>query len=613
MKFTKLVSLTIALLSGSIGVSVGQVNFQNMSQFVGIQHMHQSSTLMGGGVAIFDFNNDGLQDIYLTGGEAQDKLLKNLGSWQFQDVSISSGIATLAPEGSFGVTTGDMDGDGFRDVLVTGDNQFPSRIFRNQGNETFGELPNALNDGEIWSTSATIGDVNGDRALDVYIGNYIKTPGLLLDGQNEVIGFDHVCFPNLLFMNNGNLTFTESSEQYGVADTGCALAVAFTDFDFDNEIELFLANDFGEWVSPSTIFENNPSQNEMIDAGVPLEMNLEMYGMGIAIGDYDRDGDLDYYQTNLGRNELSRNDGGSFADITEQANVEDDSTGQLLRTGWGTFFFDADNDAWPDLFVANGEIPAADIIANLELDSNRLFLNNGNGTFTDISETSGIGSVQRGRGAAYGDLDNDGRLDFVVCNVGEDPVSANWELYRNNSSNTGNWIAFSLRGTISNRDAFGGRVRIVVNGVSTVAEVDGGSSHASQNSSRIHFGLGSETTVDSVVVTFPSGIQEVLTEVAANQIVWVTESLTVGVSESASLLQAKILYSESGPLLFSGFTGQTVVEVFDVAGQLVSSSKLQLNQGPNKLDILESQSAGIYMVRLSVNGQSLTLKAVVSD
>lgn len=606
------------ILTTQIAISVlafvlpasGQVQFQELSQQAGITHMHQSGERMGGGVAIFDFNNDGLQDIYLTGGEAPDKLYKNLGNWQFQDVSLAAGITSIAAEGSFGVTTGDIDNDGLRDILVTGDAGYRSKLLHNQGNETFVELTNAFNDGELWKTAASMGDVNGDRFLDLYIGQYIKSPQFILDGNQEIIGFDHICLPNFLFLNDGDLTFSDVSTQYGVADTGCALAVAFTDFDFDNDPDLFVANDFGEWLTPNTIFENSIQNNEMIDQGAALEMNLEMYGMGIAIGDYDHDSDLDYYQTNLGRNELSRNDGGAFTDVTSFANVESDSAEQLLHTGWGTFFFDADNDSWQDLFVANGEIAAADIIANVELDSNRLYYNNGNGTFTDISNTAGVGSVERSRGAAYGDLDNDGRLDFVVNNVGNAPGATQVELYRN-VSNSGNWLGVRLRGIFCNRDAFGARVRVVVDGNSTVAEVDGGSSHASQNSSILHFGLGSETEVDSVIVTFPSGNESIIEGVASNQTLTVVEQVTVSVPTLSETLEARVSYINHQPMFTSGFNGQAEFELHDVSGRLLNTFSKEVTVGTNQLSELNGLATAMYLLTVRHNGISKSLRFTV--
>jgi hypothetical protein len=588
---------------------VAQVLFDEISSQIGISHMHRSNEFLGGGVAIFDFDNDGWEDIYLTGGENHDRLLRNLGNWQFQDASFSSGVASISSTGSFGVVTGDIDNDGYRDILVTTEMNHRSRLLHNQGNGTFVQLTSAFDDGTSWKTAASFGDVNSDGLLDFYIGAYVFDVEFIFDQNNVIIGFQHHCSPNYLFINNGDLTFTDATSIYEVADTGCALATAFTDFDNDRDVDLILGNDFGAWVVPSTLFQNQLPLEDLDDVGAQTNMDFQIYGMGIAISDIDKDADLDYYQTNLGRNILSRNDAGVFADITTEANVESDSTGQLLNTGWGCFFFDANNDSWPDLFVGNGEIAAAAIIDNAELDSNRLYINNGDLTFTDVSASAGLGSVLRARGAAYADLDRDGKLDFVVNNVHGFQDSTHFEVYKNVSV-VGNWIAFKLLGVQSNRDAFGAHVRLVQNGVSAVAEVDGGSSHASQNSSIVHFGLGSATVVDSVIVTFPSGIERIFTELGANQVVQVVEDVATGVS-TLEMSTIAVVYQDGQVVLDSQRDQQVEVEILDLAGKTLVRSNRQLYQGHNDLTETRSLSTGIYLIVLSDHANRAVFRVVV--
>lgn len=562
--------------------------------------MHKANEFLGGGVAIFDYDNDGWEDIYLTGGDNPDKLLKNLGNWQFQDVSVSSGVASLSNTGSFGVVTGDIDNDGYRDVLITTEMNHRSRLLRNQGNGTFVSLTTAFNDGLSWKTAAAFGDVNSDGFLDMYIGAYVYDIEFIFDQNNVIIGFQHRCSPNYLFINNGDLTFTDASALYEVADTGCALATAFTDFDNDLDVDLILANDFGAWVLPSALFQNQLPMAGLDNVSPQTNMDLQIYGMGIAVGDIDKDADLDYYQTNLGRNVLSLNEEGVFADITTEAGVESDSTGQRLNTGWGCFFFDANNDSWPDLFVGNGEISAAPIIDNEDLDSNRLYINNGDLTFTDVSAEAGLASVLRARGAAYADLDKDGKLDFVVNNVDQYQDSTHFEVYKN-VSDVGNWISFRLIGVQSNRDAFGAHIRLVQNGVSTIGEVDGGSSHASQNSSIVHFGLGSATQVDSVIVTFPSGIQRAFSELSVNQTIEVLEDITIGV-ETEQRYSVRLVYRDGAPILESSFEGPCELSVTDVSGRTLFRTLSILKQGENRFLDEVTLSTGIYLLNVRQGG-----------
>ena len=608
-RFAKLLT-TLFAISMSI-LANAQVMFEEISDQLGVNHMCKSISYLGGGVAVFDFDNDGWEDIYLTGGENPDKLLRNLGNWQFQDVSFSSGVASISPSGSFGVVTGDIDNDGYRDILISTDMGFRSRLLHNQGNGTFVSLPNAFDDGTSWKTAASFGDVNSDGLLDFYMGAYVYDVDFIFDENNVVIGFQHRCSPNYLFINNGDLTFTDASLVYGVADTGCALATAFTDFDGDLDMDLILGNDFGAWVVPSTLFQNQLPLENLEDIGQQANMDFEIYGMGIAIGDIDKDADLDYYQTNLGRNTLSLNEGGIFTDITTEANVESDSSGQLLNTGWGCFFFDANNDSWPDLFVGNGEIQAAAIIGNEELDSNRLYINNGDLTFTDVSASAGLGSVLRARGSAYGDFDKDGKLDFVVQNIHRYQDSTHFELYRN-ASEVGNWIGFRLIGVQSNRDAFGAHVRLVQNGVSAIAEVDGGSSHASQSSSIIHFGLGSATQVDSVIVTFPSGIQRTFSDLNVNQVLEVVEDITIGVS-SIDSGDLQIVYKGGIPTIISSVPQFASIQLLDVTGRSVLRTRKQLVQGQNLLKDISTLPFGVYLLEVSGQNDREVFRIVVSQ
>jgi len=609
-KHLRIVISIFCLVLTFVGDVHSQPLFEEIGESLGINHAHVSNKHLGGGVAIFDFDNDGWQDVYLTGGQIPDKLLKNVNGQQLVDVSVSSGIDQITQPTTFGVVTGDVDNDGYRDILVTTEFGEKSILMHNQGDGTFIHLPNAINDGFDWKSSATFGDVNKDGLLDVYISAYVFQSGFDLDTAGNVIAFEHECSPNQLFLNNGNLTFSNATSLYGVGDVGCALAVAFTDFDNDTDVDLMLANDFGAWVVPSVLFENNyPTQN-LADIGGQSGMDLEIYGMGIAVGDYDKDADLDYYQTNLGRNVLSRNDGGIFTDVTTVADCESDSTGQLLNTGWGTFFFDADNDSWPDLFVSNGWIQAAEIIATLPNDPNALFRNNGDGTFSDVSISAAIASDKRGRGAAYGDLDNDGRLDFVVNNVHKHVDSTQFEVYHN-ISNTANWIALKLEGVQSNRDAFGSHVRIVSNGNSTIAEVGGGSSHASQNSSIVHFGLGSETMIDSAVITFPSGTERVITSVPVNQVIEVVEDVTTSNQPELKQESLELRYQNGVTVLYSDEPQMAQIRLFDISGRMLYELPVFLNSGSNQIPSSPMLSVGVYILDVRAEEAKMRSRLIV--
>ncbi|MCB9185754.1 MAG: CRTAC1 family protein [Flavobacteriales bacterium] len=582
---------------------MSQVVFEEISEQLGVTHMHQFAPRIGGGVACFDFNNDGWEDIYLCGGETTDKLYQNDGDGSFTDVSIASGISTVANITTTGVVTGDVDNDGFRDIVLT--TFFGSEIIllHNNGDGTFTKLSDsAIPDTPNWTSAASFGDFDKDGLLDLYVVSYVFNASFIHDSLGNTIGYNHDCDPNHLYRNNGDLTFTDVTNGYALGDEGCALATAFTDFDNDQDVDIVLVNDFGEWVLPSLLYQNDLQTQSFEEVSVALNMHHEMYGMGVAIGDYDRDADLDYYFTNIGRNVLDRNMGGVFQDWATEADVENDSANGYNTTSWGCFFFDADNDGWIDLFVANGQIPALEFNQTTPYDPNKLFLNNGDGSFSDISVSAHVDGTRIARGAACADFDNDGRMDIVVNNTHWLADSTQIELYHNVSTSSNNWLKVLLHGTESNRDAFGAHVRLVVDGFSTLVEVDGGSSHASQNTSVLHFGLGSSSVADSVIVTFPSGVMDILVNVDANQLIEVTEpSITVNVDENDQRCEISNVCFSGQSIRFNSYAEPGMkfhIGIFDIAGRLIVQELMtNVDNGQNEFFLPTFLPSGIYMIQ----------------
>jgi len=585
-----------------------QVLFEEVSFQSGIDHLQLNGFFFGGGIAVLDFDNDGWEDVYFTGGQNPDKLYRNLGNGQFSDVSIQSGISSLPEVTTMGVIAGDVNNDGYQDLIVTTFFGSESMLLANQGDGTFMYLPNAINDYDNWKTSASFGDINKDGLLDFYITAYVFNGSTILGPDDEIIGFDHDCSANQLFINNGDFSFSDVTSIYGVDDEGCGLATAFTDYDNDLDVDIHLANDFGQWVVPSALYQNQFPAANFIDVSDATNMAATFYGMGIAIGDYDRDADLDYYQTNLGRNLLSRNDEQFFTDATTQAGVENDSLNGLNITSWGCFFFDADNDAWPDLYVANGPIPAATFIANVLYDPNKLFLNNGDGTFEDVSAIAAVADTLRSRGAVYADFDKDGRMDVMVSNVHSNEDSAHVSYFHNITQNTNHWIEFNLEGVQSNRDAYGSHVTIWLDGRPTLAEVDGGSSHASKSSSIVHFGVGETSIVDSVNIVFPSGVTITRTNLTVDQRYDILEDVTVGVRTNSAELLLDAYYLGNEIHISLNQPTQLSVEMIDLSGRLLFSNSGKLPNGKSIVPIPQELSSGVYYIRLQSKSQSQVIK-----
>ncbi len=496
-----------------------KAQFVENASNVNINHLHIEPQIMGGGAAFFDYNNDGFDDLYLTGGSGIDQFYENNGDGTFTEKATSVGLSITATHNTVGVATGDIDNDGFRDVFVTTDKFSANLLFRNNGDGTFTDISASAGIlHQAWSTSVSFGDYNLDGFLDIYVANYCNFP--FTAGvpyyETNISGFT-----NFFYVNNGDNTFTEKADLLGVQDNGTALAVTFTDFDNDNDMDIYLGNDFGSDFNPNALFENLYPIDSFARVGITTNTNASMYAMSTVTGDYDEDGLLDYYVSNMMENKLYNNTGNNvFSDEANSLNVEATSV-----TSWGGLFFDYNNDSYLDLFVASGQM----MFDNPnQYQVNNLFINNGNNTYSDVTITAGIADSSRSRGAAYSDFDNDGDLDFVLVNVDSSQTSTDktWFM-ENQGTGLGNWLKIKLRGTTNNRDGFGSHVTVFVNGRSLLREADGGSGYLSHNSSVLHFGLGTETVIDSIRVNWPGGAEQIETGININQQIEIVEQGTI--------------------------------------------------------------------------------------
>ncbi|MEQ9169014.1 MAG: VCBS repeat-containing protein, partial [Fulvivirga sp.] len=349
------------------------------------------------------------------------------------------GLAITSEFMTTGVSVGDIDNDGDPDLFVStwigavGNTFKRNLLFVNDhGTGHFEEkgLESGLLE-ESWSMGATMTDVNLDGHLDIYVVNYVRAHGNIeLDNNGEVSFYQPDCFPNFLYLNNRDGTFTEVSEEYQVAnDGGCSLAAAFTDYDNDQKPDLLVANDFGWWATPNQLYKNIGAS--YLDVSESSNMNLPMFGMGIAIGDYDEDEDLDYYVTNIRGNSLFTNNGDTtFIDKAESAGVSNVYTGDNFTTGWGAVFYDFDNDTKLDLALTNGYVATEPIIYTAYQDEDKLYKNKGDGTFEDVSAEIGFNSNEISKGLIIGDYDNDGDLDaFVVVAKSNESIDPHYLLY----------------------------------------------------------------------------------------------------------------------------------------------------------------------------------------
>ncbi|MFY0628094.1 MAG: VCBS repeat-containing protein [Reichenbachiella sp.] len=490
--------MILFLLSSPV---LSQSNFDEISTQYGVNHIHKSPWLMGGGVLVFDMNNDGFDDLYLTGGTEPDKLYQNINGEYFKDISLSSYIRYFTRENTHSATSADFDNDGYQDIFITTSARDPNILLHNNKDMTFSNITVEAGITEsVWSTGATIADFNNDKYLDIYVINYINIPVPLFDDQDVVVGFSHSCYPNLLYINNGNLTFSEKAEEYGLNEPGCGLAVTTLDFENDGDIDIYVSNDFGEWIEPNKLFLNQYPENGFEEKGNQHNLDVNIYGMGIGLTQFNEDDIFDIYLSNIGANYfMVSNSESEYSNKARELKIEDEFQGDLLTTSWGTSFFDLDNDMDEDLIVANGYIPTADFIKTSTLDSNRIFINNGMGTFSDYSYVFSQDPNDISRGLAIIDHDNNGFLDFAIANVEtKGPQNSRSKIYSNQTNNENSYIKFIVEGVLSNRDAIGSTIHIFIGGEKYSRYIAAGSSYGSQNSKTVHFGTELNEEIDSL-------------------------------------------------------------------------------------------------------------------
>lgn len=493
---------------------------------------------MSGGVLLIDFDRDGWLDIYFTNAPTVEMVLKheraksllyrNNGNGTYTDVTDKAGVGF--PGFAMGGAVADYNNDGFPDMYVTclGGNA----LYRNNGNGTFTDV--AKQAGVVegrWSAGAAFGDYNGDGFLDLFVANYVDfkfndMPGFGSRPTCKFRGVDVQCGPRGLkgagdsfFRNNGNGTFTEVSKDLGMDDPQgyYGMQPIFSDFGNSGSPDIYVANDS----TPNFLYRNNGkgrfTEEGLISGTAVSGDGSEQGSMGVALGDYLHTGRFAVYVTNFAdeHNSLYMNNGNY--DFTEVSFIAKVAQATRPYVGWGTGFFDLDNDTWLDLLVVNGHVyPQMDHISSgARYKQNKLlFVNQGDGTFCNASAQAGpaLMELRVSRGAAFGDLNNDGQIDIVVEDLDASPM-----ILQNEGDRTNHWVTFEIAAKSGNPLAIGAKVIVRTGSVVQAEEIRSGASYLSQNDLRVHFGLGKATRIDSVEIRFNSGKTEILKDVEVDK------------------------------------------------------------------------------------------------
>jgi hypothetical protein len=511
--------------------------YMDISEFSGIDFTHTFGDdllsnvveTVGSGAAFLDYNQDGHMDLYIVNGSyseqfsegekpdnlPQNRLYRNLGNGQFTDVTDEAGVGDTG-FGS-GVSVGDYNNDGFPDIYVC--NYGLNALYHNNGDGTFS---NVAEDMEVEGSSAAFSiaamwiDYDLDGLLDLYVANYLDyDPSYNLyyspDGYPGPLNFDGQ--PDILYRNLGDGRFEDVTEAVGLfREDGRAMGVGTADYNNDGYPDMYVAND----MMTNYLFRNNEGKG-FTDIGMESHAAFNHTGeatssMSVVFGDYDSNGFIDMYVTDENYGALYTNiDGERFVDMSHPSGIAIPS-GQYA--GWGSSLIDYDNDMDVDIFKVNGEIQ------HLHGQEDQVFRNVQNRKFDDVSLTLGsyFGMEKVGRGAAFGDIDNDGDIDVFISNLGD-----TFTLLRNDKGNQNNWILIDLVGSVSSRDAIGAKVTIEAGEDIRVLEKTSAGGYLSQNDPRLHFGLADHTVIDRIEIRWPSGLVQTLGNVEPNQVLTIQE------------------------------------------------------------------------------------------
>ncbi len=574
---------------------------------------------IGTGAAWFDFDRDGDLDLYVTQGQGANHLFRN-DDGVFTDVATEMGADDSGHSGS-AVAVADYDNDGWLDIYLA--NADGDVLLRNDGGRRFVDVSEAVGIAGITNeraTGAAWGDYDGDGYLDLYVVSHVNLLGLTYSSRDR------------LFHNEGGEAFTDVSHllssdllnAYGFAAT-------WTDFDGDGDVDLLVVNDcpfgYASRYRPTVLYRNDggghPHEWTFSEVSAEVGASHCRHGMGLAAGDYNRDGTIDYFYTNIGkRTTLLKNESGVFEDVAEEAGVlvgynPREPGGPFDGTySWGAGFIDYDLDGWLDLYVTAGTLLLT-TSPDIDPQPNVLFRNRGDGTFEEIADAGGAQSTGRSRTTAVGDFDGDGDPDLLLVDAGQRVY-----LFRNDGAN-GRYLIVDLVGTVSNRDGIGAKVSVMTpDGSRQHVEIRSGSSLGGTDDLAAYFGLGSQTHVDELRVEWPSGSVLTMHDVAADQRITVTEAAETAHEETRAAADEDIdmsIYPNPArpPVsihLAGPHTGSWHIEVHDASGRILRrlTASGDTATWDGRSDSGGAAPSGVYFIRARVGSRFVTRPIVLA-
>lgn len=609
---------------------LSQPQFADVSEEARIEHYFTVfQGTFGGGAAVIDYNNDGWEDLFIAGGAGDDQLLENQKDGTFRNVTAKAGLRFLDNIVTQGAAAADVNKDGWPDLFIATiaiieENNFDNThniLLINNKDGTFSDQSKTFGLIEAsFSSSVSFGDVNRDGYPDLYVCNYFEDfRGQLDQYSGPLSGNDFRPGKDHFYINEGGKRFVEASEAYGINRRGLTFQALWSDFDNDRDLDLLIANDFGNRGTPNLLYRNDYPQSKFTEIGTEMNFNYGINGMGIGAGDINMDGFFDYYVTNIQASPLfiSHGSGQPFTDESLQRGsgffaVKVEGGGRIVPVSWGVNFFDFDHDMDSDLYITNGCL-------NPELAPHpNLFLDNVGGEFRESGKISNTNDLSIGRGSIVFDYDHDGDLDLLVVNqrpfrnmnIGVEFLGT--RLFRNDTPNQSNWLKVELEGKISESSGIGSRIEAYVGGQVLIREIYGGASHASQNTTIAHFGLAQYQTVDSITVKWAAGTSTKLENIPANQTIEVVES-TESPFSKARFLAYPSLFDQEITLQFELPEFSTYsLAVYDLKGRKIETvveSSMGVS-GVRTWNVPTSLSRGMYLFVLQTDSGYYVSKGI---